>query len=193
MLARRFGGEALRFITQKGSYPKIQDGREDGTMEAIVKSLGVLPDHNVKAFLGVEGKNDISFLRIISKMLCENNIDGIPDLKEAEDSRELIIIPLGGSNLDLWASRLEGIGRPEFYLVDSDMKGDPKVQKLQQRENCTVWVTKRRELENYIHPKVIKCCYPALQRNIEVAQRMFPHCLLKLYMRLAKVLKTGKV
>ena len=160
MLARRFKSEALRFVTKNGSQPIIRHGSEESTMQEIVVSLGVLPDHNVMAFYGVEGGNDITFLRTISKMLSENKIPCIPDLGEAEDSGRLFFVPMGGSNLGLWVSRLKGLCRPEFYLVDSDKKSDSKVHELRERENCTVRVTKKRELENYIHPDVIKCCYP---------------------------------
>ena len=159
MLARRFNSEALRFVTKNGSQPMIRHGSDESTMQEIVETLGVLPDHSVKAFWGVEGKHDIGFLSTISKMLIEHNINGIPDLGEAGKSRELIMIPLGGSSLDQWAFRLAGLSRPEFYLVDSDKRCEETIRKWEDRD-CTVWVTKRRELENYIHPDVIKSCYP---------------------------------
>ena len=159
MLARRFESDGLRFVTTNGLHPIIRYGCEEGTIEDIGKSLGVLPDHSVKAFLGVEGKHDIGFLRAISKMLSISNLKGIPDLSEAENSRELIMVLLGGSNLDQWAFRLAGLSRPEFYLVDSDKGCEDTIREWKER-GCTVWITKRKELENCIHPKIIKFCYP---------------------------------
>ena len=165
VLARRFNQTSLRLVTKVGDSPVIRDGGEEATIKEIVESLGVLPDHNVKAFLGVEGRHDINFLRIISKILHEADTS-IPDLGQEEDSGRLVFVPLGGSSLDLWVSRLERFDRPEFYLVDRDNrppeppKYHPFVQEMTNRANCTVWVTRKRELENYIHPQVIKNCYP---------------------------------
>jgi len=50
------------------------------------------------------------------------NIDMLTseDLGEAEDAGHLVFVPLGGSSLDLWVSRLRGLNRPEYYLMDRD-------------------------------------------------------------------------
>ena len=165
VLARRFSQDTLRLITADNAHPTIHHGRANTTLRTIVQSLGVLPDHSVKVFFGVEGRNDINFLRIASEILCESGED-VPDLGQEEDSGRLIFVPLGGSNLDLWVSRLEGLNRPEFYLMDRDMRPpiQPKhhsvAQQLKTRESCTVWTTRRKELENYIHPEVIMREYP---------------------------------
>jgi hypothetical protein len=165
MLARRFSQHSLRFITRENGKPIIRHGKDEKTIEEIVTSLGVLPDHNIKVFFGVEGRNDISFLRIISKMLKDAGED-VPDLGDAEDTGQLVFVPLGGSNLDLWVSRLKGFNRPELYLFDRDVPppNDPKYKaqadQINQRPGCKAWHTRKRELENYIHPDVIKSVYP---------------------------------
>ena len=87
-------------------------------------------------------------------------------LRQAEDAGHVVFGPLGGSNLDLWVPRLEGFNRPEFYLMDRDTTppAEPHYKNLademNQRDNCTAWHTGKRELENYIHPDVIKSAYP---------------------------------
>ncbi len=165
VLARRFNNNTLRLVTKEGSKPVIRYGKDDSTIEEIAKSLGVLPDHNVKVFFGVEGKHDINFLQIISQVLHGENPD-IPDLGREEEAGRLVFVPLGGSSLDLWVSRLQGFDRPEFYLVDRDNPppGQPKYQsfvdEVKKRGNCRVWITNRKELENYLHPQVIKDFYP---------------------------------
>ena len=165
VLARRFNNDYLRLISRDKNGPTIKHGNDDSTIRKIVESLGVLPDHNVKVFFGVEGRNDMNFLRNISRILREANKD-VPDLGEEEDAGRLVIIPLGGSNIDLWTSRLEGFDRPEFYLMDRDIPPpeNPKyhkfAQKIAVRTNCTAWTTERKELENYLHPDVIKAIYP---------------------------------
>ena len=170
VLARRFNQNALRLVSRTGEQPTVQHGRDEGTIKEIVESLGVLPDHNVKAFFGIEGKNDINFLSIISKMLHEANED-IPDLGKEEDNGRLVFVPLGGSNMVLWTSRLEEFNRPEFYLMDRDNPEPQKpkyhefAQDVANRDNCTSWTTKRKELENYIHPDVIRPSYPNYKGN----------------------------
>lgn len=162
MLARRFGQTSLRYLTQKNGQTVIHDGHTDETLNEITTSLGVLPDHNIRVFLGIEGRNDIMFLTTISEIL-NNAGEDVPNLKKAEDEGHLVFVPLGGKcSLDLWVSRLEGFNRPEFYLMDRDNKPpeNPKhhatAEEFGKRINCTVWTTHRKELENYIHPDVIK-------------------------------------
>lgn len=165
MLARRFNQDKLRLVTRDGAGPVIRHGKEEDTIKEIVSSLGVLADHNIKVFFGVEGRNDISFLRIISKMLHDAGED-VPDLGDAEDTGHFVFVPLGGSSLDLWVSRLEGFNRPEFYLMDRDTTppADPHhkglADAINQRDNCRAWHTNKRELENYIHRDVITAVYP---------------------------------
>ena len=163
VLARRFNQQSLRLVANDGTKPVIRSGNDENTIREIVDSLGVLPDHNVKTFFCVEGINDINFLTSVSRMLYESGEADIPDLAKEENSGRLVFVPLGGSNLGLWVSRLQGFSRPEFYLMDRDNPKQPKYQKIAQDiaglENCTPFITSRMELENYIHPEVIKAEY----------------------------------
>lgn len=165
MLARRFSQNSLRLVTRSNDQIVIRHGQQDDTSKEIMESLGVLPDHNIKVFFGVEGRNDINFLRLISKILHDEGED-IPDLGQAEDMSHLVFVPLGGSSLDLWVSRLEGFNRPEFHLMDRDTQPpeEPRYKTLAEqmncRDNCTAWHTGKRELENYIHKDLIVADYP---------------------------------
>ena len=119
-LARRVNRHALRLITAQDRGPLVEKGTDDSTLQKIRDTLGVLPDHDIKAFFGVEGKHDINFLRRISHNLAAIEHD-IPDLSAMEQVGKLVFVPLGGSNLDLWITTLEGLQRPEFYLTDRDL------------------------------------------------------------------------
>jgi len=125
----------------------------------------VLPDNGVKAFVGVEGTNDINYLREISSILSKTEPD-IPNLSEAENNGRIIFIPLGGSNLASWVGRFEKLERPEYHLYDRDNEppAPPKYKdaanQINIREGCLAVHTDSRELENYIHPDAIRAHWP---------------------------------
>ncbi|MBA1299190.1 ATP-binding protein [Pseudomonas carnis] len=161
MLARALPTSALRFITKdENNQITILNGGEDGTNVLIAKSLGVLPDHNVKIFIGVEGKHDISFLKNMSTMLIDSG-SNVPDLNKLELEGELIFTPLGGSALALWCNRLANLNRPEFHIYDRDdaPPSPPKYQRyieeVNRRNGCLALATNKREMENYIHLSAI--------------------------------------
>jgi predicted ATPase len=163
-LARRVDQNYLRLITQQNGEPFVESGANDATMSKIVQTLGVLPDHDVKVFFGVEGKHDINFLKLVSTTLAAVEPD-IPDLSAEEVAGRLVFVPLGGSSLELWITRLQRLNRPEFYLTDRD--NHPPQQPKYHRQiadwnarGCTAWVTSKRELENYLHPTILTATVP---------------------------------
>ena len=170
-LARKVDRNFLRLVALEAGHPTIQLGSNDNTLELIKSTLGVLPDHDVKVFLGVEGKWDIEFLKRISKIIHATDAT-VPDLIQAEASGSLVFIPLGGSSMELWAVRLAGLDRPEFYITDRDKNppANPKyhahITGWNARENCTAFCTTKKELENYLHPTVIKSIAPTFPDTI---------------------------
>lgn len=125
----------------------------------------MLADHDIRVFVGVEGKWDIHFLQRVSRTLAGQD-PSIPDLGKAEAEGRLVFVPLGGSSMDLWATRLAGLDKPEFYITDRDVAPpeNPKyhrhIEAWNARPNCTAWCTSKRELENYLHPEVIQAVQP---------------------------------
>ena len=171
-LARKVDRNLLRLVTQVGGHPAIQDGGDDGTLAAIKSTLGVLADHDVRVFLGVEGKWDIEFLKRLSRILHADD-QTVPDLVAAEASGALVFIPLGGSSMDLWSARLAGIDRPEYYITDRDNPPPAQAKYHAQhaiwnaRPNCTAYCTSKRELENYLHPDAIRVIAPTFPGIIQ--------------------------
>jgi hypothetical protein len=170
-LARKVDRNCLRLVIIDAGHPRIHLGSEDATLESIKSTLGVLPDHDVKIFLGIEGKWDIEFLKRISKIIHATD-PTVPDFNEAEASGALVFIPLGGSSMELWAVRLAGLDRPEFYITDRD-KAPPAQPKYHRhitdwnaRANCTACSTTKKELENYLHPDAIKSIAPSFPNAI---------------------------
>lgn len=167
MLARTLPIDSLRYIEVKDDTSRrIHSGDED-TISLVAKALGVLADHDVKLFIGVEGRHDINFLCRISAML--HTADNVfPNLYELEDNGQIIFFPMGGENLALWAMRTKHLNIPEFYIVDSDKTSSEentpkqeKVDKINETGGCAV-LTQKREIENYLHPEAIKSVYPSV-------------------------------
>lgn len=173
MLARYIDESDLRFIRKMdGGVREIVEGSPDASNE-IAKSLGVLADHNVKIFVGVEGPHDISFLKGMARMLNTAGED-VPDLEQLEVDGELVFVPLGGSNLALWSSRLAPFNRPEFHVCDRDNPppANPKyivhIDAINSRNDCYAIATQKRELENYLHHEAICEAYASNQIAIEL-------------------------
>lgn len=160
MLARLLPISALRYIEVRHDSSRTVHCGED-TAERVAKDLGVLADHDVKLFVGVEGKHDENFLKIISRILNESGED-LPNLEALSDEGEIIFFILGGSNLALWTSqRLRPLNRPEFHLFDRD-EGEKQRQheraaaKVNAQPHCKAVLTAKREMENYLHPEAIR-------------------------------------
>ncbi len=144
-------------------------GTDDAICQKIVDDLGILPDHDVKLFWGVEGINDENFFVGISRML-KNHGENVPDLEQLITDNHLVFIPLGGRNLAHWVSRLASLNRPEFYIFDRGA-APPEVSEYQgqadefdRQPNATASLTSKREIENYLHADAIR----AARSGIEV-------------------------
>jgi len=171
-LARLLPVSSLRFLTIEDDGNRRICGGDDETYRLVAKSLGVLPDHGVRLFIGVEGKNDVNFLKQIAGVLSSAGVD-VPDLTRLEDDGQLVFIPLGGSNLDLWVSRLKELNRPEFHLFDRDVAPptpsphEEVVAAISARAGCTALLTSKLEMENYLHSDAIAAAYPGVTVTVE--------------------------
>lgn len=163
MLARGIAATSLRFVrlNDDTGQKEVLVGGSDPVNKLIAESLGVLPDHNVRLFIGVEGKTDIPFLKNMAKIFRNAGDFEVPDLEQMELDGEVIFVPLGGSGLAEWTNRLANLNRPEFHLYDRDTQppADPKYQKhideLNKRPGCKAGATMKREAENYVHEDAI--------------------------------------
>ncbi|MFL0806535.1 MAG: ATP-binding protein [Oceanobacter sp.] len=161
ILAGRVDRESIIFIEKAGDGTRFLAENDDQNLLRIKESLGILANHNIKVFVGVEGPNDIEYINEISSRLSLDD-KSIVDLRSAEQQGELVYIPMGGSTLELWTSRLEGLQVPEVHILDRDNPppAPAKYQEAANRvnargENCCSFITSRREMENYIHFEAI--------------------------------------
>lgn len=135
----------------EGKNMIIQD---DNKLKAITETLGITT-YLGKLVICVEGENDIKFLMNINQ--------SISDFKEIIDLKKekIKIIPMGGSALKNWIDRhyLEGSNVIEFHLYDKDSNKQYKssIEKVNQREDESKGIlTRKREMENYIHPSLFQ-------------------------------------
>lgn len=170
MLARAVPSKTLRFLAKAADGSRaIEIGGSDAVNQSIAQSLGVLPDHNIKAFIVVEGVIDIAFLKSLSRAFRAHGAN-VPDLDGLEVTGEIVFVPAGGAdNLAYWASRLQPLGRPEFHLFDRDApsavapKHQAKINAVNQRQGCKAVATSRMEVENFVHHGAITACAQADQ------------------------------
>ncbi|MCZ8500902.1 ATP-binding protein [Vibrio lentus] len=159
VLAGRIDHDRIRFINKSEDGTRYIAENDDTTFNQIKDSLGMFANHNVRVFVGVEGPNDIEYLKRISVMLAPSEAD-IADFVEAESAGKLVFIPMGGSTLELWTSRLEGLDLPEVHILDRDVEPPTraKYQDAADRVNARgqrSFITSAREMENYVHYEAI--------------------------------------
>ena len=107
----------------------------------------------------IEGENDIHFLKAISAILHRENAE-LPDLAHLIKQHRAIFLPTGGSNLNEWVVRISSLQKLAFYLFDREQEPETTarrqiVEKVNRRSGCHAVLTRKRALENYLHPLTI--------------------------------------
>lgn len=153
----------LRLVTTNPQGENVVLGRQQNILRTIADTLGMLPEPlKPRLLICVEGPNDVTFLKTISRMINQTRND-LPDLSTND---RIAIFPLGGGTLKDWVTHdyLNGLGIPQFHLYDLDDAANPPYQ--QQRDDVRArggqnWaeLTVKRESENYIHPNCIQAVY----------------------------------
>ncbi len=115
-----------------------------------------------------EGKNDVEFLRRISRMFHGADTQ-LRDLADMEQTGRLVFVPCGGGDLVDWSRRLAPLGCHEFYLFDRDGRSEVEANQsaaaiIHHRPECRAMATSKRSMENYLHPHAIREA-----RGVEVA------------------------
>lgn len=161
LLARKIDSAHVRFVERGADGVRQVAPDDDAAKGRLRDTLGVLPNHNVQIFIGVEGPNDIEFLTRISSMLASTEMD-IPNLASLEAAGRVVFIPMGGSTLELWTNRLQGLDIPEVHIMDRDEvpPAAARYQEAADRVNargghCRAFVTNCREMENLVHHDAI--------------------------------------
>jgi ABC-type cobalamin/Fe3+-siderophores transport system ATPase subunit len=157
--------DSLRYIDVEPDTQnvRVRSGTPDVYKE-IAEALGVLPDSiprkSLKVAVLVEGKNDIDALRSLASVLTKaGKIEPIQE--------ESIFWTIGGGEtLKDWIERsyLEKLNVPQVIIRDSDRSAAAMplsaekrkwLQDMQANPNVTAFITRKRNMDNYIHPATI--------------------------------------
>lgn len=160
--------ESIRFISRdKRDNPIIEQGAE--VFGEVANTLGVVPDNRVKVLIFVEGPTDVKALKALSCALNKED-PSIPDLNKEQS---VAFVVTGGSTLQHWIDHnyLQGFGRKEFHLYDSDVPSyAEKIKVVNSRGDGSLGViTKKYEIESYLHKDAIK---QAFDVEIEITDQL---------------------
>lgn len=156
--------ESLRYIKKDPTYGRVvKNDRE--TWEIVAQDLGVKPDPRARVLVCVEGVTDIPFLHHISRILRQDDAT----LIDLQTDHRVAIFPLGGGgSLQQYINNryLDSLHIPVVYFADSDREHE-QLQDTHKKfadshtipENSFVYITQKREIENYIHPEAIYCAF----------------------------------
>lgn len=157
-LAGLLPSDSLRRVCKQADGTASISKCDESELAIIANELGVLPDQRVKALVFVEGSNDVEFLERVSAMLKPS----MPKVVDFAADDRVALVPLGGGSLKHWVAKhyLSKLGIPEVHLYDRDDDVPPKYQPECDAVNARTdgsWaeITKKRELENYLHPDAI--------------------------------------
>ncbi|HDR3655063.1 TPA: ATP-binding protein [Bacillus cereus] len=154
--------DSIRYLNKSSKESGFITVSNDDIYLKIADELGILPDKRVGVFVCVEGKNDVMFLKHLSRILySQNEID----INLHQDSR-VVILPVGGCKSlkqFVCSHYLEQFNLPYVHILDRD-DNDAQHRDFQtiRRElaalnnDSELFITARREMENYLCPKLIK-------------------------------------
>lgn len=140
----------------------------ESKIDLIAKTLGILPKINlenvqkIKVVVCFEGYTDIEFVKNINQ--------NIQDFKDIIDitNESIFLVFLGGSTLEHWINNkyLDKLNIPQLHIYDSDSNQPSErnrhkykkiIERINKQDNKNYGIeTKKAEIENYIHPDIIK-------------------------------------
>lgn len=153
--------EGIRFVTRNEVGQPVVKLPSDDVLREVANSLGVLPEtgmERARAVILVEGHQDVIFLRHASRVLKEAGY-----LSNSLDDKKIVPIPMGGcGSIKHWVTLklADSLGVPWCVFVDSDNGGSSNnIEKRRQEVESLgkkFYVTRKREIENYLCPELIR-------------------------------------
>ncbi len=154
--------ESLRYIIKDSKVVKQVLSKDESMYEQIAQDLGVYPNNtSTPVLLCVEGSNDVSFFKHISRILNQKD----PSFIDLNTETQISVLPLGGSTLIEWVKHryLRNLGVIEIHIYDRDNVPPMEPKYLfqantvnQRGDGSIAFITNKKELENYIHYDAVK-------------------------------------
>lgn len=156
--------EGIRYVTKDNDGLPVVKTPDNNVLREVTESLGVLPEtgmEKAKGIVLVEGKSDVTFLRHAGNCLKKSG-----DLSVSLEDVNIVPILIGGcGSVKHWVTLnlANDLGLPWCVFLDSDIGGDPaqvlsieKRKKEVENEGKMFFATRKREIENYLCPDLIK-------------------------------------
>lgn len=157
--------DSLRFVDTdpETDHVRVRSGTRDVFCE-VAEALGILPEAaekpSAKVAVAVEGPTDIDALISFATVFTDSG-----ELTGFDQTKVFWTIG-GGQTLKDWVERryLDRIGIPQIYLFDSDRTSavlppakdkEDRVAEINARPNCLGFLSRKRTIENYLHPDAI--------------------------------------
>ncbi|MEE3623011.1 ATP-binding protein [Nitrospirillum sp. BR 11752] len=167
--------DSLRYVDRDpvSGAVRVRDGAgSEALYQEIADALGVLPDPlikpGIKVAVLVEGKTDIDALRSMIQVLVEAG-----EIDAFDEGPVFWTIGGGDNTLSDWVERryLDKLNVPQVMIQDSDRTNaalpiaankEQWLRDMQNRRNVWPFLTRKRSMDNYLHPDVI----PRLTNNL---------------------------
>lgn len=157
--------ESVRFVDRDptSDQPRVRKGYQN-VLQEVAETLGILPDaakrRNIGVAVAVEGFTDIDALSAFAAVLAAEGA-----LEPFDQTRVFWTIG-GGTTLNDWVERryLDKLEVPQVYIFDSDLdqpgavvKADKAARRdeVNARPNCRAFISRKRAIENYMHPATL--------------------------------------
>lgn len=160
-LAQELPTNSIRFINKDEHNNSVVQGGTEVVISNVVKTLGIFPnpEQNIKLVIHVEGPTDVIALKCFSRCLREK----YPKVIDLSSDSRILLIPSGGSILKYWvdAHYLENLHCPCVHIYDNDVAAYQNTIDKVNTQNDDSWgvLTKKHEIENYLHSDAIKAAY----------------------------------
>lgn len=150
--------DSLRLVNKENGFVSILEG-DDATYAKIVETLGILSENipsTTRGIVLVEGKDDLIFLNHLCEVYKTQN-----EISETLVDKNIAIVPTGGcKNLKLWVTMrvVQQFNVPWGMFMDSDKEYEGhntenmKIIENYQEQGIVAITTRKREIENYLHP-----------------------------------------
>ncbi|MDH6343745.1 putative ATP-dependent endonuclease of OLD family [Parabacteroides sp. PFB2-12] len=172
-LAKELPVDSIRFVDRDNDdNPAIKKG--DDVLLEVANTLGVFADKRIQALVCVEGPTDVIALNNFCRCLREKD----PSIIDIENDERIALIPLGGSILKQWVELhyLRKLNCPEIHIYDNDVATYQHTIDAVNSRGDGSWgtLTKKREIENYLHTDAIKEIYAVdIDTNLDEVPKLF--------------------